>query len=410
MSNAVFLTSCRGHPLAATDLFSLRLPTSFVVVALPDSAFPTSTNSSSHLGVSSSSTSTLRPPQPHQTFSTPSRPSRLLRPAAQPRHSSSSSSSHGGPSSSSSPSPPRDPVSQIRRAALDVLTSLRLIEEAYRLPEMSSSSASEDEVASSLLSSTSFPARAPSPSGSATGTAWELGRGSLNDEQEEAKIPWEDRLGYHYMGGQTFEGEGSVFGREKKVVLRYLEVVDEVLFGGGEGGKRGWDKGGGRAKGGRRKSSLGVAVVLGDGGSESGEGDEQEEEDAWLDENASTIRQSPRLSPPCEPSTHHPSPLSFSARLHSLLSHILPPHLLHHLAPTNTATATASLASFTNGQLLCHAFNAAVRTSKRPWGYVPEHDIHDVLGGSSVEGAEGASATKKEYVYRKVENLRVFAA
>jgi len=109
--------------------------------------------------------------------------------------------------------------------------------------------------------------------------------------------------------------------------------------------------------------------------------------------------------------------LTYPARLLSLLSNLLPPNFFHHL-PSPSST----LEPYTNGHLLCHAFNIAVRRSARPWGFVLEHEIHDFLGereeaseqsrrrsGEGLEGG-GPSGGRKEYVFRKVENLRVFAA
>lgn len=34
--------------------------------------------------------------------------------------------------------------------------------------------------------------------------------------------------------------------------------------------------------------------------------------------------------------------------------------------------------ALSDGQLLCHAFNAALRRSSKPWGFIPSASIHDV--------------------------------
>ena len=39
----------------------------------------------------------------------------------------------------------------------------------------------------------------------------------------------------------------------------------------------------------------------------------------------------------------------------------------------------AFLNSLTSGQLLCVAYNAGVRRSKKPWGYVNREGIHDII-------------------------------
>ena len=60
------------------------------------------------------------------------------------------------------------------------------------------------------------------------------------------------------------------------------------------------------------------------------------------------------------------------------------------------------LAALSSGQVLCTAYNAAVRKSKKPWGYIDADAIHDI--------AEETSTADKVYTFRKVENLRLFAA
>lgn len=232
----------------------------------------------------------------------------------------------------------------------------------------------------------------------------------------------------------TFETSELLL-RERKVVESYLDLVDELLFGGFKGEvsgdvkrERGWDRErfDARRKGRGGRSSL--APVLAMGGSGDGvmveDQSGNQEDDAWLDEEKDTTSEFTldlRSS-----STRRSNLTSFlrrrslssvvPARLHSLLIYLLPSHVAHHLS-----SPSSTLEPFTNGQLLCQAFNFGVRRSARPWGFVLEHEIHDVLGGReepsdqtrrrSGEGLEGGGAGgRKEYVFRKVENLRVFAA
>ncbi|KAL7417983.1 hypothetical protein BDY24DRAFT_373661 [Mrakia frigida] len=420
--------------LLKTTIGAIRSVRNFVV-ALPDDAFPTSLpptpNSTSSLSPPSSASLLLPPPplrpqgssanlRPHQTFSTPSRPSHLSRPA-QPRLPSSS----GTPSQTSS-STVKDPVSQIRKSALDVLGSLRLVEERFTSRNRATSSNASPPISPSkspapshlspfgeesslpkLPLSPSNASTSPAPSSSAS-SSFNLGWGSssnfLNpDDDPEQKKSWEDRLGYLYEGGVTFETSELLL-RERKVVESYLDLVDELLFGGVKGEvsgdvkrERGWDRERFDARRKRRGGRSSLAPVLAMGGSGDGVTVEDQsgnqEYDSWLDEGKDT-----------------------ATRLHSLLIYLLPSHFAHHL-PSPSST----LEPFTNGQLLCQAFNFGVRRSARPWGFVLEHEIHDVLGEKetpadqsrrrSGEGLEGGGVGgRKEYIFRKVENLRVFAA
>lgn len=56
----------------------------------------------------------------------------------------------------------------------------------------------------------------------------------------------------------------------------------------------------------------------------------------------------------------------------------------------------------TDGYLLAHAFNSYLLTSARPWGFVPDEDVHETLGSDSDSG--------REWTFRRVENLTCWAA
>jgi hypothetical protein len=87
-------------------------------------------------------------------------------------------------------------------------------------------------------------------------------------------------------------------------------------------------------------------------------------------------------------------------QVHALLSAFLPSSLRPRLGAAPDAQAL--LDSLADGQLLCLAYNNALRSSRRPWGFVPPNAIHD-LTASSASVAVGRT-------FRRFENLRVLAA
>ncbi|PWN22589.1 hypothetical protein BCV69DRAFT_281574 [Microstroma glucosiphilum] len=70
-------------------------------------------------------------------------------------------------------------------------------------------------------------------------------------------------------------------------------------------------------------------------------------------------------------------------RARALLCDVLPgvyPELRPTVESDQLAEATHEglLMALSDGQLLCHAFNAALRRSSKPWGFIPSGSIHDV--------------------------------
>ncbi|BEI92491.1 uncharacterized protein CcaverHIS019_0501190 [Cutaneotrichosporon cavernicola] len=82
-------------------------------------------------------------------------------------------------------------------------------------------------------------------------------------------------------------------------------------------------------------------------------------------------------------------------RVHSFLT----THLTSEQAALLPRSGHALLDRLSDGYLLAHAYNAYLLTSARPWGFVPDEDLHDTLG---VE--EG------EWTFRRSENLTCWAA
>jgi hypothetical protein len=99
-------------------------------------------------------------------------------------------------------------------------------------------------------------------------------------------------------------------------------------------------------------------------------------------------------------------------RAHALLVALLPEQLKPQLPPA-PASRTQLLTALASGQLLCEAYNVGVRRSRKPWGYVGRHSIHDLvtLEASSLDaGDAGSSAGTRGWTFRRVDNLRIWAA
>jgi hypothetical protein len=135
----------------------------------------------------------------------------------------------------------------------------------------------------------------------------------------------------------------------------------------------------------------------------------------------------------------------WAGRAHAILVAYLPAELLFHLpSPVlseedgegdGSGGRARFLEALSDGQLLCIAYNAALRASTRPWGFVPDSSIHDVLahaadttadeknrrsssssafdggsGGGGGAAAAQSATTKIGTTYRRFENLRTWAA
>ena len=143
-------------------------------------------------------------------------------------------------------------LSRIRKAALSTLTVLRLLEESSRLPlsddaydvqsdqgphsdgaDGDHSSISDDnQPAFTLIRVQGRDEQVP---------VWEEPDDDFNQPQEEQKREgWEERLvlGSGWLYRQDIQL--SSLAKERQEVKAYLNVVDEVLFGGPKDGQRGW--------------------------------------------------------------------------------------------------------------------------------------------------------------------------
>ena len=162
---------------------------------------------------------------------------------------------------SPSPSSASVALSRTRKAALSALSVLRLLEECSRLPlsddayDAQSDHGSHFRVASPSNHSDGVDCdRAPTSDDDQPAftlirvqgrneqvPVWEEPEDDFNQPQEEQKREgWEERLvlGSGWLYKQDIQL--SSLTKERQEVKTYLDVVDEVLFGGPKDGRRGW--------------------------------------------------------------------------------------------------------------------------------------------------------------------------
>ena len=88
------------------------------------------------------------------------------------------------------------------------------------------------------------------------------------------------------------------------------------------------------------------------------------------------------------------------------------PSSLQRLLP-DEPDRTPLLQALSSGQLLCVAYNAGVRRSRKPWGFVSRDAIHDIAALESQsleEGSQEADRAKRGWTFRRTDNLRLWAA
>lgn len=108
-----------------------------------------------------------------------------------------------------------------------------------------------------------------------------------------------------------------------------------------------------------------------------------------------------------------------AGRAHALLTEHIPSELIFNLQPPfgEDGSREGFLESLSDGQLVCLAFNAALKESARPWGYIPPETIHDVIAlaaeqsqVSTTEAQEASGAPRVGLTFRRLENIRVWTA
>lgn len=98
-----------------------------------------------------------------------------------------------------------------------------------------------------------------------------------------------------------------------------------------------------------------------------------------------------------------------AGRAYTLLIALLPENL-RSLVPQATNKA-AFFSALTSGQCLCAAYNTGVRRSRKPWGFISVDSIHDIASlEQSSDGADGEEKGKIGWTFRRIDNLRLWAA
>ncbi|KAF9005197.1 hypothetical protein BDQ17DRAFT_1354009 [Cyathus striatus] len=343
------------------------------------------------------------------------------------------------PSTSSQARQPADPLTFIRKSALEVLAVLRDLEERCRLPltddaydaQSDSGSKSPGGSATSLRSAIIDPDASvsfslvqvqgrydPVP-------VWDDDNESdiESEEELEKRERWDERLvlgsGWLYRQDVYL----SELFPERKIVTAYLDVVDEVLFRGKNEGEiapeRGWmrEKRKLMMKSARRRVSAGDLEGMRTPSKERGKRrmmvgmslseEPQTMEEIGEEEEGGMNEVDDDELPRWARRTFYVG--DDFARAHALLSSFLPEHLQMALAPPTSRIGF--LNSLSSGQLLCVSYNACVRKSKKPWGFVSPDGIHDVLAlelKAEKEGDAGVVA-KRGWTFRRTDNLRLWA-
>ncbi|KIJ47808.1 hypothetical protein M422DRAFT_74784 [Sphaerobolus stellatus SS14] len=369
-----------------------------------------------------------------------------------------------------SPQPARqtsnDPLSLVRRSALEILTMLRRLEESTRIPltdevyEVQSDSGSTstrshtpggtERVASPFttddddsMASFSFSV-VKGPIQKNEILVWSDDEDVVNEDAEEKKERWDEKLvlggGWLYRQDVTMDQ----LSKEQETIGRYLDAVDTLLFGGGGGlSVRGWarEKEKFAAEKGRSKSrrqsagdaegrSLGIGVASGSrrGRRVASAGmfdamqnivlseEPEEMEDAL--EDAEDAAEDSEVSVDDEDLPDWAKRSKFAddpfSRLMNLLITLLPAELIPLLPPLNDMTSRSNLLlRLSSGQILCAAYNIAIRRSRKPWGYINNDSIHDIAAMEAE--AEGAGEVEREkrrvgWTFRRTDNLRLWAA
>ncbi|KAL7421090.1 hypothetical protein Q5752_003974 [Cryptotrichosporon argae] len=298
----------------------------------------------------------LAAPRAPRSLSTPSRPS-----APVPR-----AVSYAAPErrASASPAPVADDGGALRRAALDVLGQLRVLEERLRVHAPAPAIVLDDTCASPVDSTrastdTDTDTTAPTsyrPSSALSGYSdadYDDDDYSVNAlaraDSEQVHQPWEERIVEESRGYRVCEGEDwrDAARGVRDALGRWSDVVVN-LFEGAERTEAAW--------------------AVGD----------------WRGRELE--------------------------RVHAFLSAYLPPDLAALLpTPTEADFRNSLLARLSDGYLAVLVHNAALHTSPRPWGFIAPDDMHDTLSAAAALGGTTGDGAR-EWTFRRTGNLTCWAA
>ena len=103
-----------------------------------------------------------------------------------------------------------------------------------------------------------------------------------------------------------------------------------------------------------------------------------------------------------------------------MLTSLLPAELLPHL-PSREQGRESLLEALSSGQLLCSAYNAGIRRSRKPWGYINKDGVHDIVALEARQESPvrrpgtpdiSSDGDKKRvgWTFRRTDNIRLWAA
>ncbi|KAF8630566.1 hypothetical protein AX17_005378 [Amanita inopinata Kibby_2008] len=258
----------------------------------------------------------------------------------------------------------------------------------------------------------------------------------------EKRELWDERLvlGSGWLYRQDVRMEELA--KERSVVRSYLDMVDAIIFGGGkdknaednEGVRweRGWERERRRVLNrNMRPRSKGRRVSAGDGEGQSmtammieASKDDRRRVSAGMIEvlRGMSLSEEPEEMDNIPEGDEDEESVDdedlpewarrgkfVDGQAHALLVAFLPLNLLPVLGPRSSRSDF--LNSLSSGQLLCVAYNACVRKSKKPWGYVNKDSIHDIIALEKAEkegNADSSEVKKKGWTFRRTDNLRLW--
>ncbi|OCF40418.1 hypothetical protein I317_05785 [Kwoniella heveanensis CBS 569] len=104
-------------------------------------------------------------------------------------------------------------------------------------------------------------------------------------------------------------------------------------------------------------------------------------------------------------------------RVHSFLLSHLPLDLALRLpVPSSDGFRARFMSALSDGYILIHAYNASLLRSSKPWGFIPDEDVHDTLSSTLAGAATDAPVAdeggkkEREWTFRRVGNLTCWGA
>ncbi|KAJ9099117.1 hypothetical protein QFC21_003996 [Naganishia friedmannii] len=363
----------------------------------------------------------------------------------------------------------KDPLSDLRKAALDVLACLRGVEEKFRMssddsadnsfedppheeePQGRSTSVSPKRHQQQEFSPPKGPSERPAMEPSTISTQrieesedlWFFSQRagdcspSAEWSEEEKKGSWYDRL-TSGVAGWSYRPDvrvGSELQEEQEVVERYLVTVVETFFSGMEGTTEvPWRRMTNDEDEKLAKVALGDEVDD-DSGLASRTSTEARVKSLpmWSDSQLWESRRIGRLhifstamyiialadADDSPFSLHFPICAISTERIQEFLKDHLPSNMLDSLQVAGSEDMRIKLLGrLSDGYLLALAFNTVLRCSATgSWGFIPDEDLYDTLdsGGTTtadssyVEG-ETSARRQKDWTFRKAGNLRCWGA